>query len=200
MSYRVYLSGSMANRVAEQVKAERELAVTKFAEAGIFAVDPAAAEQKLWGKRRDFKIGLTFPPKVMKAFVERDKWLIRRCDALLVMTGDSASDGTWREMTYAEKLGIPVIMISQQRCAKKIMGWSNIEVQYIVPDLETAVRLIKRKFLKQYEIHRRFFDTAIRKGEYNVIMKKAKKNAKKQLKKAIDKSRKKRYNRGKRKK
>src|SRR5271157_15877 len=102
MAFRVYLSGSMAGRVAEQVREERELATTLFAKAGMFAVDPAAAEKRLWKSGRAAKIGLQFPEKIMRAFVAQDKWLIRRCDALLVLTGDTPSDGTWREMLFAE--------------------------------------------------------------------------------------------------
>ena len=163
--FRVYLSGSMGGRLAEQVKSERELAVRKFFVAGIFAVDPGASEQKLWKRGSKSKITLRFHPKVMKAFVAQDKWLIRRCDAMLVITGDTPSDGTWREMCYAEKIGIPVIMIAPRRRRGELVGWSNIEVPNIVDDLDGAVRLIKRKWLREYEAHKKYFDAAIRNAE-----------------------------------
>lgn len=163
--FRIYLSGSMAGRVAEQVREERAIATKLFLKAGIFPVDPAAAEQKLWVKKKAAKIGLQFPEKIMRAFVAQDKWLIRRCDALLVLTGDTPSDGTWREMVYAEKIGIPVVMIAPRRLRGELVGWSNIEVPHIVDDLDSAVSLIKRKWLKEYEEHKKYFDSAIRHAE-----------------------------------
>lgn len=177
--FRIYLSGSMAGRVAEQVREERELATSLFAKAGIFAVDPAAAEQKLWKSGKTAKIGLQFPAKIMRAFVAQDKWLIRRCDALLVLTGDTPSDGTWREMCYAEKIGIPIIMIAPRRKRGELVGWSNIEVLNIVEDLESAIRLIKRRWLKEYEDHKKYFDAAIRNAETAIGSKAKKKRRKK---------------------
>lgn len=177
--FRIYLSGSMAGRVAEQVREERELATDLFAKASIFAVDPAAAEQGLWKKGKAAKIGLKFPLKTMKAFVVQDKWLIRRCDALLVLTGDTPSDGTWREMVYAEKIGIPVIMIAPRRKRGELIGWSNIEVANVVEDLGSAIRLIKRKWLKEYEDHKKYFDAAIRNAETAIGSKAKKRRAKK---------------------
>ena len=175
--FRVYLSGSMAGRVAEQVKAEREMAVRMFYDSDIFAVDPGASEQKLRRKGKKSKITLSFPPKIMKAFVAQDKWLIRRCDALLVMTGDSPSDGTWREMCYAEQIGIPVVMIGPRRRRRELMGWSNIEVEHLVDDLESAVRLIKRKWVKDYESRKKYFDAAIRNAESALGVKRKKSNS-----------------------
>ncbi len=166
--FRIYLSGSMAGRVAEQVRAERELATKLFSKAGIFAIDPAAAEQKLWRPGKASKIGLKFPAKIMKAFVAQDKWLIRRCDALLVLTGDTPSDGTWREMCYAEKIGIPVVMIAPRRRHNELVGWSNIEVPHVVEDLHGAIRLIKRIWLREYEAHKKYFDAAIRNAETSI--------------------------------
>lgn len=176
--YRVYLSGSMAGRVAEQVRAERELAAQLFMKDGIWAVDPAAAEQKLWKSGHKAKIGLQFPGKIMKAFITQDKFLIRRCDALLVLTGDTPSDGTWREMLYAQQIGIPVVMIAPKRTTKELVTWSNFEVPYIVDDLKSAIRLIKRRFVREYEAHKSYFDAAIRNAETAFSGKKSKRRSK----------------------
>jgi hypothetical protein len=152
----------MAGRLADQVREERICATTKFAKAGIHAIDPGASEQRLWKKGKKSKIGFGFPRKIMDAFVSRDKWLIRHCDALLVLTGDTPSDGTWREMCYAEKIGIPVIMIGPKRLRGEIVGWSNIEVSHIVTDLDEAVRLIKRRWVKEFEEQNKYFEIAIK--------------------------------------
>lgn len=165
MAFRIYLSGGMAGRPPDLVKAEREHAAEMFKRAGMMAVDPGAAEKKLWKKGKHARIALKFPKKIIEAFVKEDKWLIRRCDALLVMTGDHASDGTWREMAYAEQLEIPVIMIAPKRVHGELVGWSNVEVPDIVEDLPSAIRLIKRKYLKAYVQHKRYFDSSIRKAK-----------------------------------
>ena len=167
--FRVYISGSMSGHVATQVRSERQEAVKKFAKQGIFGVDPGAAETKLWKKGKKSKITFGFPERIMTAFVEQDKWLIRRCDAILVLTGDTPSDGTWREMCYAEIVGIPVVMIAPRRVAKEMVGWSNIEIPYIVSNLKDAIKLIKSKLVPKYNKHRRFFESSIRNAEHAVI-------------------------------
>jgi len=152
----------MANRPAEVVKAEREEGVKLLAKAGIHGVDPGASEQKLWKTGKMKKISAKFPKKIMEAFKTQDKWLIRRCDALIVMTGDTPSDGTWREMAYAEKIEIPVVMIAPRRLRGELVSWSNIEVPYIVNDIKAAIRLIKRKFVRSYNQHHQYFEDAIK--------------------------------------
>ena len=167
-SYRVYLSGSMANRLAEQVRSERDLAVKLFGNAGMYGVDPGASEKKLWKKGKKAKIALSFPPKIMQAFIAQDKKLIRLCDALLVMTGDTPSDGTWREMCYAETIGIPVIMIAPKRVLGQIVGWSNFLVDDLVSDLTSAVRLIKRKYVKEKAAQEKYFKNSIKEAKHAI--------------------------------
>ncbi len=189
-SYRVYLSGSMANRLAEQVRSERELAVELFGKAGMYAVDPGASEQRLWKKGSKAKITLKFPPKIMKAFVTQDKKLIRLCDAILVMTGDTPSDGTWWEMCYAHHIGIPVVMIAPKRVAGDIVGWSNFLADDLVNDLTSAVRLIKRKYVQEKYMHEKYFNNAIRNAKRAVgsnVRKKNKANKKRAQKIAAKK-------------
>ena len=161
---RVYLSGSMASRFAEEVKAERAEATEMLGKLGITAADPAAAESQLWGKHNKAKIQTNMKMKIMEAMVRRDKWLIRRCDIVLVMTGDTPSDGTWHEMAYALQLGIPVVMIAPRRCQKKnpLVGWSNILIKDIVPDLRAACRLIRRKYWEEEEKQRQYFNASIK--------------------------------------
>lgn len=177
--FRIYISGSMSGRVASQVRSERQDAVKRFAKEGIFGIDPGASETKLWKKGKKSKITFGFPEKIMNAFVDQDKWLIRRCDALLVLTGDTPSDGTWREMCYAEKIEIPVVMIAPRRVAKEMVGWSNIEVLYIVSSLKEAIKLVKSKLVPKYDKHRRFFESAIKNAQNAVIEPKRRKRRKK---------------------
>lgn len=162
VSFRVYLSGSMSSRLVEQVKAERQLAIDLCAKAGMYAVDPADSEQKLWKPGKKSKIAVKFPPKIMQAFIKRDKFLIRHSDALIVMTGDTPSDGTWWEMCYAHDIGIPVVMISPKRATGEMVGWSNFLVDDLVGDLTSAVRLIRRKYFKEKVGDAKYWDNAIK--------------------------------------
>jgi len=175
---RVYLSGSMGSRFAEEVKAERAEASEALAKVGVHAVDPAAAEKQLWGEHNKSKIQTNMKMRIMEAMVRQDRWLIRRCDALLVLTGDSPSDGTWHETAYALQLGIPVIMISPRRCQKKnpLVGWSNVLIRDIVPDLKAACRLLKRRYLKDEEEHKSYFNAAIKNAKRSIKNDKRKKH------------------------
>lgn len=143
---RVYLSGGMGGRVASEVLKERQQAKELCDKYGLLAVDPGKGEKELWKK---YRIPDNFSPKIMTKFIARDKFLIRRCDVLLVLTGDNPSDGTWREMCYAEKIEIPVVLIGRNRAKDLIMSWSNIEVPYRFTRMEKAIKFIAKKWGKQ---------------------------------------------------
>jgi nucleoside 2-deoxyribosyltransferase len=169
---RVYLSGSMQNRFAQEVQAERREASEALSKIGVFAVDPALAESQLWGKHLKAKISTSFRYKVIESMVKNDLYLIRRCDLLLVLTGSTPSDGTWIEWVMAKAMGIPVVMISPERCKKKnpLVGWSNVIIENgnIVPSLQAAISLIKRKYVKDEQSRKSYFNAAIRKAKYDV--------------------------------
>lgn len=169
---RVYLSGSMQNRFAQEVQAERREASEALSKIGVFAVDPALAESQLWGKHLKSKISTSFRYKVIESMVKNDLYLIRRSDLILVLSGSTPSDGTWIEWIMAKAMGIPVVMISPERCKKKnpLMGWSNVimEKGNIVPSLEAAVNLIKRKYVKDESNRKAYFNAAIKKAKYDV--------------------------------
>lgn len=169
--FRVYLAGSMAGRVAEIVRAERQLAVKQFAKAGIHAIDPGASEKNLWKSGKNSKISHAAPLKIMEAFVRQDLWLIRRVDALVVLTGDYASDGTWNEIAYARTIGLPVVMIAPSRVRGDLVGWSNVLNPYIVEDLTSAIRLVKRKLVPDYEDHINYFNRAIKNPKQSLTKK-----------------------------
>lgn len=167
---RIYLSGSMASRFAQEVQAERSEASAMLAKIGVRAVDPAAAESQLWGKHVKAKISTKFRYKIIEAMVKKDLWLIRRCDLLLVLTGDIVSDGTWEEWTYAQSIGVPVIMVSPKRYKGELSGWANVTIQKgnIVPNLKAACNLIKRKYLKEEEQFKAYFNAAIKNADKRI--------------------------------
>lgn len=164
MSFRIYLSGKMSNRYVEDVKSERRRATEELGKYGIRAVDPAAAESQLWGTDKKAKIGATFQRRVMKSMVEHDLFLIRRSDALLYLTADIASEGSLLEMAYAQKIGIPVIIIAPERVLGNFMGWVNIMVpeDHILATIEDAAKFINRRYKKEYEKNAEYFEAAIK--------------------------------------
>lgn len=175
---RVYLSGSMASRFAQEVQAERAEASIALSKIGVRAVDPAAAESQLWGKHVKAKISTKFRYKIIETMVKKDLWLIRRCDILLVLTGDTVSDGTWDEWNYAQSIGVPVIMIAPKRYRGELTGWANVTIQKgnIVPNLKAACNLIKRKYLKEDLQFKAYFNAAIKNADKRIKNSKRKKH------------------------
>ena len=161
---RTYLAGKMSNRYVVDVKSERADATKALAKYNIHSVDPAAAESKLWGTHKYAKISTKFRRKVMLAMVNQDLWLIRRCDCLIVLTGDGCSEGTQTEMLYAKSIGIPVVVVAPERYRGTLMGWNNITIpeDHIFPDVESAARFIHRRYGKAYEEPYRFWLPATR--------------------------------------
>lgn len=141
---RVYLSGAMGGRKAKDVIQERMKAAELCEKYSLHPVDPGRTERMQWGRN----IGLVFSKKVMAGFVQKDLMLIRRSDVLLVLTGDTPSDGTWVEKTYAKMVGLPVVMVSPLRCKKRLVGWSNMPewTDAILPDMDAALKYISRKW------------------------------------------------------
>lgn len=176
---RVYIAGKMSNRYVEDVKSERQRAKEELAKYNMLAVDPAAAEGQLWPRHKRAKISGRFSYNVMAAMVAHDKWLIRRCDCLLVLTGDIPSEGTNAEFLYAKSIGIPVVSISPLRVNGSWMGWTNVLLgeKNLFPDLKSAVQFIHKNYQKDYEKNKAYFEAAI-KNAATVINKSIKKRKK----------------------
>src|SRR5436309_2929292 len=111
---RVYLAGKMGGRMGSDVLRERLIASELCLEAEIVPVDPARNE------RIDpkFPVDLQMDYLTMKSFVAKDEYAIKSCDVLLVLTGDTPSEGTGWEMGLAHfALGMPIVMVSPKRAA-----------------------------------------------------------------------------------
>jgi nucleoside 2-deoxyribosyltransferase len=160
----------MASRFAQEVQAERAEASQALAKIGVRAVDPAAAESQLWGKHVKSKISTKFRYKIIETMVKKDLWLIRRCDLLLVLTGDTVSDGTWAEWHFAQAAEIPVIMIAPKRVKGELSGWTNVMLpkENIVSNLKAACNLIKRKYLKDDAQFKAYFNAAIKNANKSI--------------------------------
>ena len=139
---RVYLGGSMGGRDAQEVIKEREHASAVCTKYGIMPIDPGRLEKRQWKR----KISLKLSQRVMDGFVDKDLFLIRRSDVLLVLTADTCTDGTWVEKTYAKMIGLPVVIVAPKRATKKLIGWTNSKrwTDKVCPDVESAIRYIAK--------------------------------------------------------
>lgn len=136
---RVYLAGKMGGRLGHEVLHERVYATKVCKDADIEVIDPARNENIDPTKPVD----LNMDYMTMKAFVAKDENAIRHCDALLVLTGDTPSEGTSWEMGLAHfELHIPVIVVSPRRVKGELMGFTNIKADAIFGTVEEAVEFL----------------------------------------------------------
>lgn len=140
--YRVYAAGRMGGRLGLEVLAEREYARRACEGAELLMIDPADGENIEPGKVVDLKMDYL----TMKAFVAKDEYAIRSCHALLILTGDTPSEGTGLEFGLALQLGIPVVMVSPKRVRGELMGFWNIKASAIFATVEEAVEFIAVNF------------------------------------------------------
>jgi len=163
---RVYLSGCLAGRYAAEVNAERAKATKILTHNGLKAVDPAESQKILWGSKKGAVISKKMKRKLMETMVLRDKALIRKSEILLVLTGDIISDGTYKEVDFAQRIEIPVVLVAPKRYKEELMGWTNVLVpkDHIFPTIEKAVSFIKRKYVKEYAEFKKYFNMAVRKA------------------------------------
>ena len=160
------MSGCLAGRYAAEVTAERAEANRILAKHGLRGIDPAEAQSALWGSGKKAKVSKSMKRKVMETMVKRDKTLVRKSDILLVLTSDIISDGTYREMDFAQRCEIPVVLVGPKRYSEELMGWTNIlfPKSHTFPTIEKAVSFIKRKYVKEYDAQKKYFNLAVRKA------------------------------------
>lgn len=140
--FRVYAAGKMGGRLGREVLTEREYAKRACENAGLLMLDPADGENIEPGKVVDLKMDYL----TMKAFVAKDEYAIRSCHALLILTGDTPSEGTGLEFGLALRLGIPVVLVSPKRVRGELMGFWNIKADAIFETVDEAVEYIATNF------------------------------------------------------
>lgn len=138
---RIYLAGAIQGRKFREVWEERMYAARVLEEAGCVAVDPLRAHvaavgiapESVWEETIDaaFQERLSLTDAEI---VRRDKDLLATSDALLILTGDTVSSGTWLEFGYAKYARrIPVVVI-----AKHPTTWTRVEADAVVRDVLQA--------------------------------------------------------------
>lgn len=140
---RVYLSGKMAGRMGKEVIEERAYVTERLEACDIEVCDPALTEPIDPSKPIDLKLDYT----TMKSFVAKDEFGIRTSNLMLVLTGDTPSDGTWWEMGLAHfEVGIPIVVVAPKRCKEGLMGFTNIKVDAMFETVDEAVAFIAANY------------------------------------------------------
>lgn len=135
---RVYLAGKMGGRLGADVLEERYHASRILEADGLEVYDPAEGESICISSVID--IALDFA--TMRRFVSKDEYAIRHCDVLLVLTGDTPSEGTGIEIGLALSVHMPVILVSPKRVSGELMGFWNVKADAIFNTVEEAAEFI----------------------------------------------------------
>lgn len=138
----VYLAGKMGGRWGRDVLLERSLAKTACRREGVDFIDPADGENI----HPDKVVDLAMDERTMRGFVSKDEYAIRHCDVLLILTGDTPSEGTGLEYGLALSLNMPVILVSPKRVRGELMGFWNIKASAIFNTAEEAVEFIGENY------------------------------------------------------
>lgn len=141
----VYISGKMAGRSVGDVLDERAYTTWMCSKWGLAVIDPADGEGLDKLPRTDL-ISFTYTREQMAEFVEKDEKDVLRSDILLVLTGDTPSDGTWWEMGLARQSHIPIIIVSPKRASGQMMGFTNFKAAAIFETVEAAVVYIAEHY------------------------------------------------------
>lgn len=139
---RLYLAGKMGGRLGQAVLEERAHAITLCEAYDMEAYDPALGEDIY----PDRIVDLAMPYERMKRFVSKDEFAIRHCDVMLVLTGDTPSEGTGLEFGLALSLGMPVIVVGPKRARGEIMGFWTIKADAVFGSVEEAIEFISETY------------------------------------------------------
>lgn len=135
---RVYLAGKMGGRLGRDVLTEREMAQAACERENVEYIDPADGENI----HPDKLVDLAMDEKTMRGFVSKDEYAIRHCDVLLILTGDTPSEGTGLEYGLALSLNMPVVVVSPKRVRGELMGFWNIKASAIFETADEAIEFI----------------------------------------------------------
>ncbi len=139
---KVYLAGRMSGRMGAEVMIERDRAVDACTMNGLMPIDPAATE--IIDPERPVDVAMSF--ELMKEYVEKDEYAVRNCGALLVLTGDTPSEGTGCEIMLAWMLHKPIVMVAPGRLRGERVGFWNIKASKIVNTVEEAAEYIAETY------------------------------------------------------
>lgn len=131
-----YVAGTLGGRDKADVVRERAKIVEPLRKAGWDVYDPFE-DEKTQVKRL---IPDNHKMDTMAAFINKDLRRVRKCDVLIVTTGDNPTDGTWDEKCTAWAQGSVVVLVAPLRKAGERVSFSNHRSHYLAQDAEDAVK------------------------------------------------------------
>lgn len=144
---RVYTAGRMGGRMGWEVLDERARAREALEAWDLEVYDPATDE----GIDPNSPVDLRMDLETMKRYVSKDEYAIKHCDVLLVLTGDTPSEGTGIEIGLALYLGMPVVLVAPKRVTGALMGFWNVKADAICSTMDEAAQLISENYGGQCE-------------------------------------------------
>ena len=143
----IYVSGALTGRKVVEVKRERTWVKMLLTQAGFQPVDPFLRHfpDGIPTTLLDCSVDGEFVKRLglsEKQIVEQDKKLLQDCDAVLIITGDTITSGTWLEFGYARyRLGIPVVVVSQNPST-----WTTAEATHVAGNVDEAISWLREFF------------------------------------------------------
>lgn len=155
MFRKVYLSGTMEGLSFDAVMKQRSNAIKQLTDAGFIACDPIRHRGKhfIGGKT---KMDLSRSDYEIQQVISRDENDIMSCDALLVLTGDNPSSGTWFEFAFAHYVvKIPTIVIApklRRRMDAKgsAFEWTGGKATKVVKNINDAIKVLEWLYGDRY--------------------------------------------------
>ncbi len=136
--FEVYLAGGIAGLSCESTMQSRLVATEKLEKVGIKCLNPLRGRSNLTGKKmasEGFRDGLT-----IQEIIARDLHDINRCNALLVLTGNTPSWGTGFELAYATwVVRKPTVVIT----SNDVGGWLEYFATRRVKNIDEAVEVLE---------------------------------------------------------
>lgn len=149
-----YLSGTIGGLTYEQATKDRNRATELLLAADWDILDPMRGYDILStlevieeGDGAKTLLGVTD-----QAICQRDRDDIRRCDVLLVLTGDIPTFGTCYETEFAYGLGKPIVMVASTTAAARHHPWCRSMVSYFAETVDEAIDFIIRWYDRDYKL------------------------------------------------
>jgi len=143
----IYLSGSMEDRNFNEVLLERAHAESRLMAEGFTVFDPFDCIETIDG---DIAVE-RYEGLEMSEIVARDELAIKNSDAIIVLTGDNPTTGTWFEFAFAHYcVKIPIVVIAPNIKEGKKQNWTTYKATKVVSDIDTAAKWLSKFF--KYEL------------------------------------------------
>lgn len=134
---KIYLAGELSERKFEDIVRERHLIKKLIRENGLIPVDPVRCrDHNELSKLNIFTI---------KNIIARDEHDLSNSNAILVLTGDKPTSGTWFEFAYAHYvLKIPIVVVAPKMLEDNNFGnWTFYKATKVVPNVIEAITWLR---------------------------------------------------------